>query len=145
MNARGVGALLEQARTRSIIGAFFAVFNELGSGFREYLYSLALERELVARGHRIDREVAVMVYYAGEPLAWQTIDMIVDEKIVLEIKATESLPPNAKPQLFGYLCASKLEVGLLLHFGHKPQFYRVICENRLKRHVTGPAPDPPLS
>ena len=143
MNARGVGELVEESRTRSIIGAFFAVFNELGFGFREYIYSLSLERELVKRGHRVDREVAVMVYFCGEPLAWQTIDMIVDENVVLEIKATESLPPDAKHQLFGYLCASNLEVGLLLHFGYKPKFFRVICENRLKRRIIAPAPDPP--
>ncbi|MFI5242576.1 MAG: GxxExxY protein [Gemmatimonadales bacterium] len=85
-------------------------------------------------GHRVDREVSVMVYYRGEPLAEQTLDMIVDEKLVLETKATELLHPNASLQLFSYLCATNLEVGLLLHFGRKPKFYRVICQNHFKRH-----------
>jgi len=126
--------LLEEALTHSVIGAFYDVHRELGFGFREYLYALALERDLVAKGHRVDREVAVMVYYRGEPLAWQTLDMIVDERLVLETKATERLHPSATLQLFSYLCATNLEVGLLLHFGREPKFYRVICENRVKRH-----------
>ena len=132
MSAKREGGLLEEALTRSVIGGFYEVHKELGFGFREYLYALALERDLVAKGHRVDREVAVMVYYRGEPLAWQTLDMIVDEKLVLETKATERLHPSAKLQLFSYLCATSLEVGLMLHFGYEPKFYRVICENRFK-------------
>jgi len=88
--------------------------------------------ELVARGHRVNREVAV-VYYKGEPLARQTIDLIVDEKVVVEAKATERLHAAAAPQLFSYLCSTNLEVGLLLHVGREPKFKRLICENRLKR------------
>jgi GxxExxY protein len=134
MSSKRNGGLLEEALTHSVIGAFYDVHRGLGFGFREYIYELALERDLVAKGHRVDREVAVMAYYRGEPLAWQTLDMIVDEKLVLEIKATERLHPSATRQLFSYLCATNLEVGLLLHFGHEPKFYRVICENQFKRH-----------
>ena len=137
MSAKREGGLLEEALTHSVIGAFYDVHRELGFGFREYLYALALERDLVAKGHRVDREVAVMVYYRGEPLAWQTLDMIVDEKLVLETKATERLHPSATRQLFSYLCGTNLEVGLLLHFGREPKFYRVICENRFKRPRKG--------
>ncbi len=70
MSAKREGGLLEEALTHSVIGAFYDVHRELGFGFREYLYALALERDLVSRGHRVDREVAVMVYYRGEPLTW---------------------------------------------------------------------------
>jgi GxxExxY protein len=134
MSAKGDGAMFEEALTCSVIGAFYDVHRELGFGFQEYIYALALERELVAKGHRVDREVAVMVYYRGEPLTWQTLDMIVDGKLILETKATELLHPSATLQLFSYLCATDLEVGLVLHFGREAKFYRVICENRLKRH-----------
>ena len=134
MSSNREGGLIEEALTRSVIGAFDEVHRELGFGFREYLYALALERNLIAKGHRVDREVVVMVYYRGEPLAWQTLDMIVDEKLVLETKATERLHPGASMQLFSYLCATNLQVGLLLHFGREPKFYRVICENHVKRH-----------
>jgi len=132
MTASQQSTLLEERLTYSSIGAFFTVYRTLGYGFREYIYAGALERELQARGHRVDREVAVMVYYRGEPIARQTLDMVVDDRLVVEIKSTERLHPSGTRQLFGYLCATNLEVGLLLHFGHEPQFYRVICENRLK-------------
>ena len=132
MTASQQSTLLEERLTYSGIGAFFTVYRTLGYGFREYIYAGALERELQARGHRVDREVAVMVYYRGEPIARQTLDMVVDDRLVVEIKSTERLHPSGTRQLFGYLCATNLEVGLLLHFGHEPQFYRVICENRLK-------------
>ena len=125
--------MLEEALTRSVIGAFYDVHRALGFGFREYIYALALERDLVAKGHRVDREVSVTVHYRGEPLARQTLDMIVDEKVVLEAKATERLRPDSTTQLFGYLCATNLEVGLLLHFGREAKVLRVIYENRFKR------------
>lgn len=124
--------LIEERLTYSAIGSFFEVHRRLGYGYREHIYTLALEREMEARGHRVDREVGVRVYYRGEPLARQTLDMIVDGKLVIEAKATEYLHPGANLQLFSYLCSTNLEVGLLLHFGREPRFYRVICENRLK-------------
>jgi len=125
--------LLEGAITGSIIDSFRDVHRELGFGYREFIYALALQRDLVAKGHRVDREVAVMVYFRGEPLARQTLDVIVDQKVVVEIKSTELLHPSADLQLFSYLCSTNMEVGLLLHFGREPKFHRVICENRLKR------------
>jgi GxxExxY protein len=126
--------MFEEALTRSVIGAFYDVHRALGFGFREHIYALALQRDLASKGHRVAREVAVMVYYRGEPLTWQTLDMIVDGRLVVETKATEILHPSATLQLFSYLCATDLELGLLLHFGREPKFYRVICENRFKRH-----------
>ena len=125
--------LLEATTTRAIIDTFRDVHRALGFGYREYIYALAMERDLVAKGHQVDREVAVMVYYRGEPLARQTLDMIVDRKVIVENKASERLPPVASVQLFGYLCSTNLEVGLLLHFGHDAKFYRMIYENKFKR------------
>lgn len=127
--------LVEEALTESAIGSFYDVYNELGFGYREFIYALALEKDLVAKGHRVAREVAVMVYFRGEPLARQTLDMVVDDKLVMELKSTERLHPESTRQLFGYLCSTTLELGLLLHFGREPKFHRVICENRLKHHV----------
>ena len=129
-------ALLQGALTGSILDSFRDVHRELGFGYREYIYAVALERDLVAKGHRVDREVAVMVYYRGEPLARQTMDMIVDEKVVIEHKASEHLHPMAQLQLFSCLCATDLEVGLLLHFGREATFQRVLCEHRLKHRRT---------
>ncbi|MEP7066882.1 MAG: GxxExxY protein [Gemmatimonadota bacterium] len=126
--------LLQAPLTRSVIATFYHVHRSLGFGFREYIYALALERDLRAKGHQVDRELGAMVYYLGKPLAMQKLDMVVDATLVVETKATEHLHSDATLQLFSYLNATNLEVGLVLHFGREPRFYRVICENRLKLH-----------
>ncbi|HEY2162677.1 MAG TPA: GxxExxY protein, partial [Gemmatimonadaceae bacterium] len=95
--------------------------------------ALALERDLRSKGHRVERDVAAMVYFRGQPLARQRIDMIVDETVIVEIKAGAESHLDGQPQLFSYLAATTVEVGLLLHFGRKPQYRRFIYENRFKR------------
>jgi GxxExxY protein len=124
------GELFEGELTRSVIGAFYEVFNNLGFGFLERFYVTALERELLERGHRVAREVTVNVLYKGQELGTQRLDLIVDEKLVLETKATSDLHKSATRQLYNYLRATNLELGLLLHFGPDPKFYRVICRNQ---------------
>jgi GxxExxY protein len=109
----------------SIIGAFFEVYNTLGYGFLEHLYLKALERELLARGHKVSREVCVSEMYKGAELGKQRLDMVIDDCIVIEIKSTYDLPRNATRQLFNYLRATDLKFGLLLHFGPDPRFFRV--------------------
>jgi GxxExxY protein len=118
--------LIDETLTRSVIGAFFEVYNVLGFGLLEQVYAAALERELRARGHRVAREVAVPVMYKGELIARQRLDMLVDERLVVETKSTERLHPAAVRQLYNYLNATRLEVGLLLHFGPEARFYRVV-------------------
>jgi len=87
-------------------------------------YIGALEYELTLRGHMIDREVSVPVYYKGKLVARQRLDMVVDDRVIVECKATERLPACAGAQLIGYLRATRLQVGVLLHFGPNPKFYR---------------------
>jgi GxxExxY protein len=123
------GELIEEALTRSVIGAFFEVYNHLGFGFLEHLYVMALERELLAREHDVAREMCVRVMYKGAELGVQRLDLIVDNKLVVETKATAELHKSATRQLYNYLHATNLEVGLLLHFGPRPSFHRVICRN----------------
>jgi GxxExxY protein len=121
--------LLEEALTRSAIGAFFDVYNALGFGFLEHVYILALEHELQARDHRVAREVAVRVLYKGHELTGQRLDMAVDERLVVETKSTHVLHASAPRQLHNYLRATRLPVGLLLHFGPEPKFYRLINQH----------------
>lgn len=116
--------LLEEL-TYSIIGAFFEAYNTLGYGFLEHLCLKALEHELMAKGHHVRREVWVAVMYKGRELGKQRLDMVVDDRIVIEVKSTHDLPRNATRQLFNYLRATNLEVGLLLHFGPEPKLFRV--------------------
>lgn len=112
--------------THSIIGAFYEVYNELGSGLLESVYALALQWELRARGHLVKREVWTDVFYKGIPIARQRIDMIVDGAVVIEIKATGQLPAFARRQLLNYLTVTKFDLGLILHFGPEAKVHRLI-------------------
>jgi len=118
--------LLDEPLTYSIIGAFFDAYNYLGFGFLENIYKNALERELASRGHRVAREVYVAVYYKGDLIGRQRIDMIIDERVIVEVKSTHSLQPIAIRQLRNYLRATNLRVGLLLHFGPAANYYRCV-------------------
>jgi GxxExxY protein len=126
LRSRMEGELIAERLTHSVIGAFFEVYNELGYGFLEESYLIALELELAGRGHRVAREVLVPISYKGEFLRPQRLDMVVDETLIVETKSTEVLAAHANRQLQNYLKASGLPVGLLLHFGPKPKFYRRI-------------------
>ena len=126
------GELLEAECVQSIVGAFYAVYNYYGYGLSEAVYAGALELELIARGHQVARELAVSVAYHGRHVAWQRLDMVVDNAVIVELKATERLSPAAAPQLISYLRAGPFEVGVLLHFGPNPRFYRYI--DSPKRH-----------
>lgn len=128
--------LLEERLTHSVIGAFYQVYNALGFGFLEHVYTMALERELRARGHMVGREVHVPIFYRGEALTRQRIDMLVDETLIVEATATTTLHKSAARQVYNYLCASRLEVGLLLHFGPEPAFQRLI-RTRPSRQAKG--------
>jgi GxxExxY protein len=127
--------LIHERLTGSVIGAFFEVYNTLKFGFLEHLYMTALERELLLRGHRVARERSVRVFYKAEEIGCQRLDMVVDDVLVVEAKVTPKLNEAALRQIYNYLRATNLEVGLLLHFGHEPRFYRVVCENDLKQHT----------
>jgi len=112
--------LIHEDLTRSVIGAFYEVYNVLGFGFLEHIYIPALEHELRARGHRIAREVWVTVFFKGMVMGKQRLDMVVDEKLVVEVKSTYDLRSGALRQLHNYLCATHLQVGLFLHFALSP-------------------------
>jgi GxxExxY protein len=132
MKTAGKQPLMEGELTRSIIGAFYTVYRVLGFGFMEHIYSAAMEKELTKRGHRVAREVLVAVYYMGERIGYQRMDMLVDDRVVVENKATAQLPPTAEPQAYSYLRGTDLEVGLVLHFGLEPKFRRVVHGKRHK-------------
>lgn len=119
--------LVHERLSYSVIGAFFEVYYTLGFGFLEHVHVASLTRELKDRGHDVRREVSVPVLYKGEQVAHQRLDMIVDQKLVVETKSTRALHEGAVRQVENYLRATTLELGLLLHFGPKPKFYRVIA------------------
>ena len=120
------GELLDERLTHSVIGAFYEVYNTLGYGFLEQIHSTALEWELRERGHAVGREVPVVVTYKGHEIGRQRLDMLVDGRLVVEVKSTHDLHPVATRQLRNYLRATRLVLGLLLHFGPEPRFHRVV-------------------
>jgi GxxExxY protein len=130
------GKLIEDALTRSVIGAFYEVYRELGFGFLEHPCSLAMDMELQSRGHSVRREFPAVIRYKGNELCEQRLDMVVDNRLVVEIKSAATLPPTAIRQLYNYLRATDFEVGLVLHFGPEAKFYRQILTNdmKVKRH-----------
>ena len=131
--------LIDEELTGSAISAFFAVYDALGHGFLEHIYKAALERELRARGRRVAREVGVTVLYKGEEVAHQPLDMLVDERLVIEVKSRQERLDIGSAQLFNYLRATNLEIGLLFNFGPKPSFKRVLCLNAWSRKVPADA------
>ena len=78
------------------------------------------------------------VCYKGEELGFQRLDLVVDDKLVLEIKSTYELHKAAKRQLYNYLHATNLELGLLLHFGPEANVQRIVCPNQRKRRCSTP-------
>lgn len=147
------GPLLHAELTRSVIAAFFEVYNELTFGFREHIYVNAIDKELVRRGHVVAREVGTTVWFKDENVGSQRLDVVVDNKIIVEVKAMRVLHQSAIPQLTSYLKGTEFEVGLLLHFGEKPKFYRCILTNDQKKNIralsvqnpSNPCPDRILS
>lgn len=119
--------------TYAINGAFFEVYHTFGSGFLESVYTAALVEELALRGHRAEREVSVRISYKGKEIAWQRLDLVVDDAVIVECKSCVSLPVTAVRQLENYLRATRFEIGLLLHFGPQPKPYRFFCANSRKR------------
>lgn len=122
--------LVEGKLTESIIGCFYEVYNILGSELLEKAYSESLAIELRAKGHAVAREVPTQVFYKGILVATYKMDLVVDDRIVLEVKSTRQLSRQDPRQLLNYLRASKWEVGLLFHFGPQPTFYRMVSTNR---------------
>lgn len=118
--------------TEKIIQAYFKVYNTLGFGFLEKVYLNAMFIELVALGFKVEKEKKILVYYFGNIVGDYNADLIVENIIAVELKAIEYLVEENEHQLINYLKATKIEVGLLLNFGKKPQVKRKIFDNDKK-------------
>jgi GxxExxY protein len=121
--------LFEEALTRRIIGAFYDVYNALGYGFLESVYQAALEREMADRGLSVVREAGAEVRYKGSVVGVFRADLLVESRVVVELKASRKLESAHLAQVINYLRATDLEVGLLLHFGPRPSFQRFVATN----------------
>ena len=122
-----------QELTKSIIGIYYNVYNELGFGFLEKVYHKALLIELKNNGYKIDSEKKVNVYYKNEIVGEYIPDIIINDSVIVELKCVEYLTDIHENQLLNYLKATDCEVGLILNFGKDPQFIRKIFTNALKK------------
>jgi len=112
--------------TERIIGAAHQVYNTLGFGFLEKVYENALALELRKGGHSVTQQASIEVVYEGEVVGQYTADLIVDGKVVVEVKAVRDLDQAHEVQLVNYLKATGIEVGLLLKFGREIAIKRKI-------------------
>jgi GxxExxY protein len=119
--------------TEKIIGVFYDVCNELGHGFLESTYAEALVVALEESGLSASREVPVPVWFRGRKVGQYYADLIVDGVVLLELKAARALDSAHEAQLLHYLRATEVEVGLLLNFGLRPQFRRLVYDNERKK------------
>lgn len=110
--------------TEAIIGAFYDVYNALGYGFLEKVYENALKHELKKRGLRVESQKPIKVYYDGVIVGEYFADLFVEDSVLLELKSAEKIRMEHEMQLFHYLKAMKIELGLLLNFGPKPEIKR---------------------
>lgn len=120
------GGLVHRDITREVIGAFFEVYDELGHGFIESVYQRAMPIALSARGVQSEREVPLRVHFRGYPVGDYRADLVVAQRVIVEIKAADRLLPVHEIQLLNYLRATGLQVGLLLNFGPRRSFRRLI-------------------
>jgi len=129
--------LLHKDLTNRIVNCFYKVYNTLGFGFLEKVYENAMLIELQKEGLKALKQVPVKVFYDNYNVGDYFADIIVENSVILELKAAEYLVEEHELQLINYLKATEIEVGLLLNFGRKPEFRRKIFTNDRKRIAHG--------
>jgi GxxExxY protein len=121
--------------TKKIIGVFYEVYSELGSGFLESVYHEAMRLALAQAGLKAMTEVAVPVSFRGELVGIFRADLIVNDAVLIELKACEALAREHESQTLHYLRATDIEVALLMNFGPTPKFRRLVLDNDLKKKI----------
>jgi len=124
--------LLHKELTNKIINCFYTVYNTLGFGFLEKVYENSLMIELNKQGLGAEKQKPIKVYYSGIIVGEYFADIVVEDNIIIELKAAEFIIEEHELQLINYLKATDKEIGLLLNFGKKPEFKRKIFTNERK-------------
>src|SRR5687767_14685259 len=119
--------------TQKIIGVFYEVYNELGTGFLESVYQKSLALALETAGLAVCSRVDIPVWFRGHQVGNFEGDLLVEKCVLLELKATRALDSSHQAQLLNYLRATEIEVGLLLNFGPRPEFKRLAFDNSKRR------------
>ena len=119
--------------TKKIIGVFYDVYNELGCGFLESVYRESFRVALVQAGLSVQTEVGLPVSFRGQLVGVFRADLIVNDAVLIELKACDALAKEHESQTLNYLKATNIEVALLMNFGPTPRFRRLIMDNELKK------------
>lgn len=135
MNAEKADFYKHKELTEQVICCFYSVYNVLGYGFLEKVYENALLIELERRGISAAAQTPIQVRYAGQVVGDYVADIVVENTLLLEIKAAKNLLAEHEAQLLNYLKATDKEVGLLLNFGPKPEVRRKIFDNDRKAGI----------
>lgn len=123
--------------TDRIIGVFYDVYNVLGYGFLEKVYERAMVMRLEKAGLSVRPQEQIDVYFDGELIGHYIADLVVNDVVLVELKAADRLAPEHEAQLLNYLRATNIEVGLLLNFGNEAKVVRKAFDNHRKRSFRG--------
>jgi GxxExxY protein len=126
--------------TDKIIRAFYTVYNQLGFGFLEKVYENALVIEMRSLGLSVSAQVPIAVYYQNQIVGEYVADILVEDCVLVELKAIKELIPEHEAQLLNYLKATTYEVGLLLNFGKEPEIKRKVLDNHRKGNLSWTKP-----
>jgi GxxExxY protein len=127
-----MSSLLHKKITEDILKVYFEVYNQLGYGFLEKVHQNAMYFELRSLGYKVEAQKPIKVYLKNQLIGEYFADLLIDDKVIIELKACELLMNVHIAQLMNYLKATKMEVGLLLNFGEKAEFKRIIYTNDRK-------------
>ena len=127
-----MGTILHKSITDKILKVYYEVYNELGYGFLEKVYQNAMYFELKSLGYKVEAQKQIKVYYKKQLVGEYYSDLLVEDKVIVELKSTELLMNAHVAQIINYLKGTPIEVGLLLNFGEQPEFKRFIYTNDRK-------------
>jgi len=124
--------ILYKEITDSILKAYYAVYNQLGYGFLEKVYQNAMYFELKSKGLKVEAQKQIKVYFKNQLVGEYFADLLIEDKVIVELKACELLMNAHVAQTMNYLKATKIEIGLVLNFGEEPEFKRIVYTNDKK-------------
>lgn len=125
--------LLHPEFSDKILKSFYHVYNELQYGFKEKIYHNSMLIELRENGLKVESEKTVPVYYKQVIVGKYRADLIVENCIIIELKAQTTIKDAYEAQLLQYLKATPIEIGFVLNFGTKPEFVRRVFSNKRKQ------------
>ena len=127
--------MIDEELTGRVIKTFYKVYNTLGHGFIESVYHNAMILELAGSGLAIEVKKPIAVYYGANVIGNVEADLVIEQRIIVELKAKEKLHPAHEAQLTNYLRATEIEIGLLFNFGKTAEFKRKLFENKYKKRL----------